>query len=141
MLGILNLVGNLASGNKDKESMSTTSLSNFGGHIIQVQGRVCRFSSRTLLEVVGPVPPAEAPFPFLLPSSAIRAVLWAANASFILASILASSCSIRFWMSVSDAIDAGRVAGVVGETGKAGEVGDNTVGVTGTWIGTGVVGT
>ncbi|KDP36642.1 hypothetical protein JCGZ_07860 [Jatropha curcas] len=51
-------------------------------------------------------------------------VLWAANASFILASILASSCSMRFY-----AIDVGEVAGVVGE---AGEVGDSTVGVAGT---------
>ncbi|KDP26146.1 hypothetical protein JCGZ_22928 [Jatropha curcas] len=79
----------------------------------------------------------EAPFPLPLPSLAIRAVLWAAKASFILASILASSCSIRFWMSASDAIGAVEVV----EVGKAGEVGGSTIGVTGTWIGTRTVGT
>ena len=41
-------------------------------------------------------------------------------------------------MSVSDAIDAGKVVGVVGETGVAG---DSTVGVIGTWVGTRIVGT
>ncbi|KDP20650.1 hypothetical protein JCGZ_03959 [Jatropha curcas] len=74
----------------------------------------------------------EASFPLPLPSSAIRAVLWAANTLCILASILALSCSMRFWMSASDAIGAVEV----GEVGEAGEVGDSTVGVTGTWIGT-----
>ncbi|KDP24820.1 hypothetical protein JCGZ_25287 [Jatropha curcas] len=50
-------------------------------------------------------------------------------------------CSMRFWMSASDAI---WIAGEVVETGEAseaGEVGDSTVGVTGTWIGTRIVGT
>ncbi|KDP33078.1 hypothetical protein JCGZ_13651 [Jatropha curcas] len=44
-------------------------------------------------------------------------------------------------MSVSDAIDAGKVVGVVGETGVAGEAGDRTVGVIGTWVSTRIVGT
>ncbi|KDP24955.1 hypothetical protein JCGZ_24306 [Jatropha curcas] len=69
----------------------------------------------------------------------MRAVLWAANASFILASILASNCSMRFWMSEIDAINASRVVEVIGEAGVAGEVGevgDNTVGVAGTDAGT-----
>ncbi|KDP27651.1 hypothetical protein JCGZ_20113 [Jatropha curcas] len=78
------------------------------------------------LEAAGPFPPTEAPFPLPLPSSAIKAVLWAANASFILACILTSNCSIRVWMSASDAI------GLV----EVDEIGDNTVGVAGTNVGT-----
>ncbi|KDP37846.1 hypothetical protein JCGZ_06401 [Jatropha curcas] len=44
---------------------------------------------------------------------------------------------MRFWMSESDAI---WIAGEVGEVGEASEVGDSTIGVTGTWIGTRIVG-
>ncbi|KDP31703.1 hypothetical protein JCGZ_15003 [Jatropha curcas] len=51
------------------------------------------------------------------------------------------SCSMRFWMSEIDAIDAGGVVGVVGEAGVAGDVGDGSVGVTGTDVGTQIVGT
>ncbi|KDP21591.1 hypothetical protein JCGZ_03780 [Jatropha curcas] len=48
---------------------------------------------------------------------------------------------MRVWILASDAIDAGGVVGVAGETSVAGEAGDSTVDVIGTWVGTRIVGT
>ncbi|KDP36479.1 hypothetical protein JCGZ_08609 [Jatropha curcas] len=53
-------------------------------------------------------------------------------------------CSMRVWISASDAIGAGKAVEVVGEAdvaGEAGEAGDSTVGVVGTDVGTWIEGT